>query len=76
MSERVVPEKIVWSNDWQRFIIKEGTEKSTGQKVAILEDLDNSPYALYEGYLNVGDRYRILREDGSQDIVLKSQIDT
>lgn len=76
ISERVVPEKLVWSNDWQRFIIKEGTEKSTGQKVAILEDLDNSPYALYEGYLNVGDRYRILRQDGTQDIVLKSQIDT
>ena len=42
------------------------TEKSTGEKVAVLKDFGTSPYVLTGDEF---DKYRILREDGSIGIV-------
>lgn len=65
-NRRTVDENFYWNDGWQSFIIDEKTEKSTGEKVAVLKDFGTSPYVLTgDGF----DKYRILREDGSIGIV-------
>lgn len=65
-NERVITQKFYWSDEWQSFILGEKQDKTTGQKVAVVEDFQASPYTL------TGDMYnksRILRKDGTYDIV-------
>lgn len=69
--QRVITEKFIWSDKWNRFIIKEATENSTGENIAIIEDRDLSPYAL-AGY--VDNSYLIQRKDGSKDILEISEL--
>ncbi len=71
--KRVVAEHQKWSDTWQRFIIDEGIERSTGETVAIVEIRDDSPYAL-SGYIE--NSYGIQRQDGTYDIVKTSGIST
>lgn len=72
-NKRVVSERQVWSDSWQRFIIEEGVELATGETVAIVEIRDDSPYAM-SGYIE--DSYGIQRQDGTYDIVKTSEIST
>ncbi len=64
---RVVVERFFWSPQWNRFILREATEKATGETVAVIENLTLSPYML-AGFEDNKD-YRILRADGSTDYV-------
>lgn len=65
-SKRVVVERYYWSDAWNRFILGEATEKATGEKVAVIENRDASPYFL-AGFRE--DSFLIERPDGSEDIV-------
>ncbi len=65
-SRRVIDEVFTWSDEWQTYIVGEKTENATGEKVAVLKDFGASPYILTGDLFN---RYRILRKDGSVDIV-------
>ena len=65
-SRRTVEEIFYWNEVWQTFIISEKTENSTGETVAVLKDFGTSPYVLTGDLFN---RYRILRKDGSIDLV-------
>ena len=71
--ERVVVEQFYWSEEWQRFILKEAIEKETGQKVAIVENLQASAYQL-AGFEDAED-YGIMRKDGSFDYVHKDDLE-
>lgn len=71
--ERIVVEKFYWSDEWQRFILREAVEKATGQKVAIVENLQASAYQL-AGFEDTED-YRILRKDGNFDYVRKDDLE-
>lgn len=70
--KRVVVEQFYWSEEWQRFILKEAIEKATGEKVAIVENLQASAYQL-AGFEDTED-YRILRKDGNFDYVRKDEL--
>ncbi len=70
--ERVVVEQFYWSQEWQRFILKEAIEKETGEKVAIVENLKASAYQL-AGFEDTED-YRIVRKDDSFDYVRKDEL--
>lgn len=65
-NRRVIDETFTWSDEWQTYIVDEKTENATGEKVAVLKDFGASPYILTGDLFN---RYRILRNDGSVDIV-------
>lgn len=65
-NERVVTQKFYWSDEWGRFILGEKQDKTTGQKVAVIEDFQASPYILTGDVYN---KTRILRKDGTYDIV-------
>ena len=62
-------ELFYWSDRWQRFIVGEAVEKSTGDKVAIISRWEKLPYirvpefAGYENYVRIG------RGDGSMEVV-------
>lgn len=71
--ERIVVEKFYWSDEWQRFILREAVEKATGQKVAIVENLQASAYQL-AGFEDTED-YRIVRKDGTFDYVRKDDLE-
>ena len=70
---RVVVERFYWSEKWKRFILKEATDKETGEPVAIIEDLTISPYQL-AGLTDQKD-YGIVRQDGSTDYVTKEELE-
>lgn len=68
--ERVINQKYYWSEEWQHFIIKEAKEKSTGEKIAILENKADSPFDLIEEQ----ESYRIKRKDGTILLIKKEEI--
>lgn len=71
VNNRTVAQKYMWSDEWKNFILSEKNDKTTGQKVAILEDFSLSPYVLLgENF----EKYRIQRKDGTIDIVDKSTL--
>ncbi len=65
-NRRVIDEIFTWSDDWQTYIVSEKTENFTGENVTVLKDFGALPYTLTGDLFN---RYRILRGDGSVDIV-------
>ncbi|WP_313524059.1 hypothetical protein [Anaerotignum sp.] len=65
-SNRVVVEEIYWSQQWKRFIIGEAIEKKTGQPIAVLQNMNNGPYALAGLVENT---YLVQKEDGSQELL-------
>lgn len=69
---RRVVEIFYWSDEWRRFIIGEAVEKATGKPVAVIEDQTASAYTL-AGFKENG--YRILREDGTQEVVKENQLE-
>lgn len=58
---RVVVERFYWSPKWERFILGEAVEKTTGEQVAIVENLAKSPYIL-AGFSDAAD-FGIVRAD-------------
>lgn len=63
---RMVNEEYYWDGNYNSYLLGEKIEKKTGERVGILHDFGHSPYVL------VGDdfdMYRILRKDGTVDIV-------
>ncbi|NMA84431.1 MAG: hypothetical protein GX962_11305 [Epulopiscium sp.] len=60
-----------WDPSWNGFILAEGIDTQTGEKVAILEDLSDTPFTLV-GF--VEDAYRIKRKNGSIEEVPKGKI--
>lgn len=68
---REIPQVYYWSSAWQHFILGEATDARTGKKIAIIEDLSNAPFGLI-GYDK--NQYRIKQQDGTVEIVDKSQI--
>ena len=73
--ERAITEQFIWSNEWNRMIMGEKIEKATGQKVAVIEDLANSPYALLDEYGDNVNKVRIQRKDGTKAIVYKDALE-
>lgn len=49
VNNRFVQENFVWNKNWNRFILFESIYKKTGKKVAVIQNLSNSPYSLIEG---------------------------
>ncbi len=75
ISERTIPVTLKWSPEWRHFIVKEKIENATGEKVAVIIDTAQSPYALVPEYAEAAEnKYRILRKDGSQELVDKSSL--
>ncbi len=64
--ERVITNRFFWSDEWQTFILGEAIETATGETVAVLERFRDSPYGLAGFEEN---KSRILRKDGSEDVV-------
>ena len=71
-AKRVIVERYYWSNEWNRFILGEATDKATGEKVAVIENRDASPYFL-AGFRD--DSFLIQRRDGSEDIIKDSGLE-
>lgn len=71
-SKRVIVERYYWSDEWNRFILGEATEKATGEKVAVIENRNASPYFL-AGFRE--DSFLIERQDGSEDVVPDSELE-
>ena len=69
---RVINEVFTWSNEWQSYIVDEKIEGSTGEKVAVLKDFGAFPYILTGDTLN---EYRVLRKNGSVDILKYEEVD-
>lgn len=65
-AERVVSETYYWDINWRIYLLNKMIEKSTGKEVAVLQDYGNSTYVLSGGDF---DKYKIMRDDGSVDIV-------
>lgn len=59
-----------WSDKWKHFIINEGTDLKTGEKVAILEDMSQEAFTL----VNDNKRYRIKHSDGTIEFTEKNSI--
>lgn len=74
VANRVVSESYYWSDDWKRFIISEMTQNSTGETVAVIEDLGASPYALLSDYAPYINQVRILKRNGTSEIVEKDTL--
>ncbi|MGE4215223.1 MAG: hypothetical protein AB7E42_10680 [Anaerotignaceae bacterium] len=74
VAKRDVSESYYWSYTWNQFIISEKKDKSTGEKVAIIEDLGNLPYSIVQEFENYSNKVRIVRKDGKTDIVAKDTL--
>ena len=66
LGRRSVKELYYWDDSWERFILDEATEKATDKNVAVIQDYGYSPYVLTGDEF---DKYRILRRDGTSEIV-------
>lgn len=63
---RIITENYYWDGNYDSYLLGEKVEKETGENVGILHDFGHSPYVLVgENF----DMYRILRKDGTVDIV-------
>ncbi len=66
IAERTIPATLKWSPEWLYFIVSEKIDNATGEKVAVIEDMAYSPYALVPEYSDTTkNKYRILRKDGT-----------
>jgi len=71
IASKDVPQVYYWSEKYQHFVLNEGKDIKTGETVAIIEDLSLNPFQLAGFELN---QYRIKRQNGTIEIVPKSQI--
>lgn len=59
-----------WSEDWKNYLIGEGTQTSTGDKVGIIEDMSEEASSLIED----DQRYRIKKTDGTIEFADKNDV--
>ena len=71
---RDIFENYIWSGKWMHFILFEGTDRSNGEPVAVIEDLSGSPYGLIGQYSETGGKYRVKYIDGTIETVDKDRI--
>ena len=62
-------ELFYWSDRWQRFIVGEAVEKSTGDKVAVISRWEKLPYTRAPEFAGYENYVRIVRSDGSMEVV-------
>lgn len=74
VSNRVVSETYYWNPEWNLFILSEMQDNRTGERVAVIEDLASSPYALLSDYGDIANRVRIERKDGTIETVDKTSL--
>lgn len=70
---RVVVERFYWSPVWGRFILGDAVERVTGEPVALVENLEKSPYTL-AGFSNYAD-FGIVRGDGTFAYVPEEELE-
>lgn len=70
--ERTITENYTWDDKWNVYLLDKMIDKKTGKEVAVIQDFANSPYALSGGNF---DKYKILKDDGSMDIVDYSDLE-
>lgn len=70
VNNRFVQENFIWNKNWNRFILFESIYKKTGKKVAVIQNLSNSPYSLVEGPIE-----KCVIYDDSDEIKIISQKD-
>ncbi|HOA79461.1 MAG TPA: hypothetical protein PKK61_00145 [Defluviitaleaceae bacterium] len=71
ISSKEVLQTYYWNEKYQHFVLAEGKDIKTGEKVAIIEDLSLNPFQLAGFEQN---QYRIKRENGKIETVPKKQI--
>lgn len=71
VAKKDVSESYYWSDQWEQFIICEKIDKTTGEKVAVIEDWENLPYGIVQDFQIYSSKARIVRKDGTTDIVQK-----
>jgi len=71
---RSIMEEYVWSGEWMHFILFEGTDLQSGEPVAVIEDLSESPLGLFEQLNKETGKYRIKNLDGIIEVVDKERI--
>ena len=64
--ERIVEREYFWSDAWFAFILGEGIDKESGERIAILDIRADSPYSLAEEGIAC---YQILRKGGEMGVV-------
>lgn len=69
VAKKEVSESYYWSDQWKQFIICEKIDKTTGEKVAVIEDWENLPYSIVQDFEIYSTKVRIVRKDGTTDIV-------
>lgn len=69
IAKKDVCESYYWSDTWKQFIICEKIDKTTGEKVAMIEDWENLPYSIVQDFEIFSTKVRIVRKDGTTDIV-------
>jgi len=68
--QREINQKYYWSQKWQHFIMEEAKEKSTGEELAVLEDMGNNPF----GLIWQNNTYRVKKKDGTIFFIEKGDV--
>lgn len=68
IKQREVLQIYYWSTQWQHFILGEGKEIKTGKKVAILEDMSQSAFSLFQN----SEKYRVKYSDETIGFIEKN----
>lgn len=63
-----------WSKKYNSFILYEGMDTKTGKKLAIIEDLEQSPYMLASGFVTESNYYRVKYENGKIEKLEKDRV--
>gem|GEM_PF-2741825 len=69
VAKREVCERYYWSEPWERFILSEKIDKTTGEKIAVIEDWQNLTFSIVPNSEAYSNKVRIMRKDCSTDIV-------
>lgn len=68
IKQRDILQIYYWNSQWQHFILGEGKEIKSGKKVAILEDMSQSAFSLFQS----NEKYRVKYSDGTIGFIEKN----
>lgn len=71
---RDTSESYYWSDSWGQFILGEKIDKTTGEKVAVIEDWGNLVYSMVPEFEAYKTKVKIMRKDGTTDVVQKDSL--
>ena len=74
VAKKDVSESYYWSDRWEKFIICEKIDITTGEKVAVIEDWRNLPYSIVQEFEIYSNKVRIVRNNGTTDIVQRDTL--